>query len=268
MRIFRFWSKVEESIEVGGAYQRMQCYGGSNVSVDEAKQDARQRLARVLRRIAGENLRKEEYEADIREEILAKLDDQNIVTRNRYGAEVLNSSGVMFVDIDEPKYRFWDIFSGAPSIEHKKERIVDFVKRRFTSPELHSLGVRLYETHNGIRAIITGQKFDPKSPDTRKLMRSLNADSLYSLLCKKQGCFRARLTPKPSRMKCRTLRIVFPREDAGAEATLKAWLAEYERIRASFSTCRFICTAGNEYSDPVIEYHDKATGAFSGLNLA
>ena len=40
------------------------------------------------------------YYALIREEIIQEIDDQNVISRNHYGAEVLNSENVVFVDCD------------------------------------------------------------------------------------------------------------------------------------------------------------------------
>ncbi len=256
-------------MEVGRERQLLHAYGGSNQSVADAARDAEQRLARVRDRILSGRKADDSYEADIREEITARLDASNIVTRNRYGAEVLNSTNVMFVDIDEPRLTFREVFFGRdPNLARRKERIVAFVRKRAAAPELRGFGLRLYETHKGIRAIITGGEFAPKARTTRKLLRSLDADHLYTLLCAKQGCFRARLTPKPHRMKCPTHRVVFPRLDGRTEHTFQTWLKEYDRLRPGFATCRFIGVLGPEQRDAVIDYHDRATGAFSDLKLA
>lgn len=270
MRIFKYWTRVESSISVGGQSQKVHAYGGSNISVQAAAAEAERRLDGVRKRIAGEDSRDgESYEVDIREEVLARVDENNVVTRNRYGAAVLNSTEVLFIDIDEPRLGFLDLFRTRPTGARRTAMIVAQVKKlALKAPELREFGVRLYETHSGVRAIVTGQHFDPKAEPTQKLLRRFNADWLYSQLCRRQGCFRARLTPKPYRMKCRTHKVVFPRADAAQEAEHRAWVAEYDQVRQKFATCRLICALGHDVRDPIVDWHDRETGATSGLKLA
>lgn len=269
MRIFTHWTRIEADLMIRGNPQRVGCHGGSDLSVADAARDARQRLARTAERVRTGRRPDPDYEADIREEIVARVDANNIVTRNRYGAEVLNSVEMMFIDIDEPRITWREIFLGRDrDLTRRKARIVECVKRCVQAPELQSLGFRLYETHKGIRLIVTGRKFDPKSADTHRLLRSFNADHLYALLCAKQGCFRARLTPKPYRMHCRTHRVVFPRLSGRDEVEFQSWLSEYQELRAAYATCRPICTLGTPHPSPIIDYHDRATGTHLKLKLA
>jgi hypothetical protein len=269
MRIFQHWTKIEGSITVGGQPQTVHAFGGSNVSLQAATTDAAKRLEAVRRKLAGEAPREEDYEADIREEMLVRIDERNVVTRNRYGAAVLNSAELLFVDIDEPRLGFLGLFRRKPTGARKTMLIVDQVKRLVSDLDLlRGLGVRLYETHSGVRAVVTGRTFEPKADSTRKLLQGFNADRLYSALCRRQGCFRARLTPKPYRMKCRTHRVVYPRAGATEEAEHRAWVAEYDQMRRRFATCRLICAIGHDVRDPVVDWHDRETGATSGLPLA
>ena len=270
MRIFRYWTRIEGSITVGALEQKVHAFGGSNVSTQAAADDARQRLECARRRIAGRGLRDDDtYEVDIREEVLLRLDERNVVTRNRYGAEVLNSAEVLFIDIDEPRLGFLDLFRAKPTGARRTAMILAQVKKLvLNAPELRGLGVRLYETHSGVRAIVTGRFFDPRAASTERLLRRFNADWLYSHLCRRQGCFRARLTPKPFRMKCRTHKVIFPRTDDAMEAKHRAWVAEYDQMRRRFATCRLLCSIGHDVRDPIVDWHDRETGATSGLKLA
>jgi hypothetical protein len=270
MRIFKFWTQIQGTLMVGDQPQKAFAYGGSNFSPQAAERDARERLDRVALRIAGKLADEDSYEVDIREEVLAEIDERNVVTRNRYGAAVLNSAEVLFIDIDQPRFRLWDAFRRWPQgNEGKKARIVAQVKRLAArDPELRGLGLRVYETHGGVRVIVTGRSFDPKAPATRKLLYRFNADRLYAFLCRRQGCFRARLSPKPYRMKCRGHKVVFPRRDETLEAQHKDWLAEYERMSAKYAVCRLVCSLGPVRIDPVIAWHDRATGVGSELKLA
>ncbi len=270
MRIFQYWARIEGSLTVDGAPRTVHAFGGSNLSLQAAERDAAQRLEGARRRVAGLSPRADDsYEVDIREEVLARLDDRNVVTRNRYGAAVLNSAGVLFIDIDEPRFGFLDLFRAKPTGARKTARIVEQVKRLTgQAPELRGLGVRLYETHSGVRGIVTGRHCDRKAAATERLMRRFNAYALYRDLCRRQGCFRARLTPKPFRMKCRTHKVVFPRSEAVQETAHRDWVGEYEQARRRYCTCRLICAIGHDVRDPVVDWHDRETGALSGLKLA
>ena len=269
MRIFQFWARIEGSLTIDGTPRKVHAFGGSDLSVQAAERDAQQRLDRAAKRIAGGRRDATDYEVDIREEVLARLDERNVVTRNRYGAAVLNSAEVLFIDIDEPRLGFLDLFRGRPTGARRTAMIVAQVKKlMMKAPELRGLGVRLYETHSGVRAIVTGRHFDPRSPATEKLLRRFNSDWLYSHMCRRQGCFRARLTPKPFRMKCRTQKVVFPRADEGLEAKHRTWVAEYDEARKKYATCRLLCSIGHVVRDPVVDWHDRETGALSGLKLA
>ncbi len=269
MRIFRYWTRIERVLTIDGKAQKVHAFGGSNVSPEAAAADAERRLDGVRRKILGERGdNRAPYEADIREEVLERLDERNVVTRNRYGAAVLNSSEVMFVDIDEPRLGFWDRFRAKPTGAKKIALIEEQVRRLVaTAAELRGLGVRLCETHSGVRAIVTGRPFDPKSEYTAELMALFNADLLYSALCRRQGCFRARLTPKPFRIKCRTRKIVFPRDTPQDEEAHRQWVAEYDQARGRFATCRLLCSLGHDVRDSIVAWHDRETGATSGLKL-
>lgn len=269
MRIFKYWTRIESPLNVGGTSEVVRCYGGSNDSPEAAAADARRRLEIVIRRVAGGKRGDKSYEVDIREEVLAQIDARNVVTRNRYGAEVLNSADLMFIDIDQPKSGFWDLFRGVMTMEQRKARIVAQVKKvALNTPELRGLGVRVYETHSGIRLIVTGRHFDPRAAATQKILRLFNADPLYSTLCVKQNCFRARLTPKPYRIRCRAQKVKFPRTDGNGEQAFRSWLVEYEEKRKGRSTCRLLCAIGHDVRDQVVSFHDAETGALTSQKLA
>src|SRR5690606_8392641 len=80
------------------------------------------------------------------------------------------------------------------------------------------LGYRIYETHNGYRVIVTGREMAPADPAVQAMCRAMNCDALYVKLCLKQDCFRARLTPKPSRIRQRAIRLRFPYDQDMSDA--------------------------------------------------
>jgi hypothetical protein len=128
-------------------------------------------------------------------------------------------------------------------------------------------GFRIYETFQGARVIVLGRDFDAKSAETQGMLREFNADALYALLCAKQNCFRARLTPKPARMKMKGIVVKYPRETEDAKFT--QWLKEYEYQSRNFSVCKFIEQAGAGYSPTdTVRLHDELTGANVNLPLA
>jgi hypothetical protein len=274
MRVFRIWRTAEAKVLIDGREETITCPGGSNRSAEEALADGARRLETVRRRIeearpwkrrSGED---GDYEADIREEPLKWIGTDCVVTRNRYGAEVLNASSLAILDVDEPPFRIWELFRSARSAEERKAATLRHLERRIDGRDLAGFSVRLYETRKGYRVLLDGRAVDPRSDECRKLMRSFNADGLYALLCRKQNCFRARLTPKPHRMRMRTIRVKpFPYGEEEA-AQVAAWAEEYASKGRSFATCRLVKVVGEAIPSLAVRYHDERTRAASNLPLA
>lgn len=260
MKIYKHWIVEKQKILIDGVQQEIVCYGGSNVSVEDARAKAREKAQKIERKIAGEKHLFEDYEAEIREELLQTMDDHSVITRNRYGARVLNVEKMMILDIDKPK----SATGGLAGLFKKKdtrppkEQIFEMVKTLAAS-KYSNYTFRIYETFQGARVIVLGRDFEPREAETRKLMDEFNCDPLYTLLCVKQGCYRARLTPKPSRMKFRGYKVRYPRE--GDEDEFQRWVSEYESVSRGFSVCRFVeqVGAGHPMTD-VVRFHDDATG--------
>ena len=168
------------------------------------------------------------------------------------------------MDIDQPKFSLGDLFKrNAPQ---GKDKIYEMV-RSLAAKKYRDFGFRIYETFQGARVIVSGRDFDPRDPATQGMMREFNCDSLYALLCSKQDCFRARLTPKPRRMKMRGHKFTFPRQ--GDDAETRQWLEEYERQGRNFSVCRFVEQVGASHPrDELVRLHDDLTGALLHLPLA
>jgi hypothetical protein len=265
MKIFKFWNVQKLTIQINGEVKVIHCYGGSNTSAEDASQKAVEKMARIQRKVNGDRSAFENYEVEIREEILQTINADAVITRNRYGASVLNVTKLLILDIDRPKSSFGDMFKKKSS-EQDKVKIFDMVRKLASSSKYQGLGFRLYETAQGARVIVSGRDFDPRDSNTIKLMDEFNCDKLYTLLCQKQGCFRARLTPKPGRIKMRGYRVKFPRE---ADAALDQWISNYERESQNYSACKFIEQLGGaSLVSDVIHLHDEITRAHTHLNLA
>ena len=101
MRIYRYWlEKRGEVLLPDGSSQPSRVFGYSNTSPAEAGEVAERNFAALQTRLNGENGPWSYDARPIREEIVREFSPENIVTRNRYGAEVLNSETLVFVDID------------------------------------------------------------------------------------------------------------------------------------------------------------------------
>ena len=98
-------------------------------------------------------------------------------------------------------------------------------------------------------------------------MDEFNCDPLYTMLCVKQGCYRARLTPKPYRMKMHGYKVKFPRE--GDDSEFQRWVSEYEGASRSFSVCKLVEQVGMSQSmNDVVRLHDEITGVDYPQRLA
>jgi hypothetical protein len=231
-------------------------------------EDARARWEAVVERIkTGCSRRKAGYVADIREEIVYEIHPGNIVTRNRYGAEVLNSVDHLFLDIDSPPWSWRDILRRESSVGERQARIVEHVRSFAGAHALKGLGYRLYLTPRGVRVLVAGQDHSPRSPETKEMMKALHVDRLYMALCGRQDCYRARLTPKPSRIGIRTPKCVFPRDEASDRA-IRDWVAQYRIASGRFAACRFVEAIGASAGSRVTEYHDQRCRAYEALPLA
>ena len=270
MRFYRHWVRVEGELRIDGTPRKAICHGHSDLSEDDARDQAREQLAAIQTRIDAGKKHRENYEPCIREEVLRVIDERNLISCNRYGAQVLNSENIVFVDIDrvhEGVALALKRLLFGPRKQSMRERIVDMVLQRAGRPEYRDLGVRIYATHAGVRLIVGGREFAPDSDTTRRLFRDFHADELYASLCARQQCFRARLTPKPSRMKCPGFKVRFPRTDEEDRA-LKAWLVDYEHKSGQFAVCSLLQVLGPSFRHPVIDLHDRLTKVHTRLPLA
>lgn len=266
MRIFKYWVEHSKELNVDDIVQPSKVFGGSNVSVFEAMKDAEAKLLNVQKIINGELRKDHDYEADIIEEIIEKIDDANIVTRNRYGALVLNSKELLFIDVDAYSKTLFDlIFRRKYSL---KDLMLHNIEKTAKKIKYADFGFRVYETANGFRILITNKSFDPRSNESKRIMDDFHSDYLYRWLCIKQNCYRARLTPKPYRVNQKKIKVIYPNRNEMQEQELSNWLNEYEQKSNSFSTCRLVKEYGRTRMNKVIEYHDKVTGIKLATPLA
>lgn len=266
MKIFKYWIAEKSRVEIYGEMKDITTYGGSNDSIDDAASKAKDKMEKVKRKINGERRIFDEYEVEIREEILKVIDDKAIITRNRYGAQVLNAESLMFLDIDKPKTSFGSLFKKS-SPQQDKENIYEMVRKLAGGSKYSGLNFRIYETFQGARVIVLGKDFNPQDNATFSMMKEFNCDALYTSICRKQNCFRARLTPKPRRINLQSYKVRYPLETVDIQ--FENWLQNYERESRNYNVCKFIGQVGTSHFIPeAVRLHDELTGATSHLPLA
>lgn len=256
MRIYKFWKSKEFEIMIDGALTTIVCKGASNDSLEDAAKACAEKAKRIQLIVDGKISRDLDYEKPIREEIVEKIDEHNIVTRNRYGALVLNTTAVNIFDIDEYRRSFWEVIT-FKQVQNSKKAILGHLKKLYEQRVLPRTSWRVYETAKGIRLIVLGDYINPDSRLFKKFARQINADKLYARLCVQQDCYRARLTPKPHRIGIKRIKFECPAPAQDAEK-YQNWLQKYEAKSQLFSVCRLLETFGNSLSDnQIVEYHDR-----------
>lgn len=266
MKLFKIWTSEKGKVIIDGEEKEVVCYGGSNASIEEARSRAKEKIERLQRKINGDKRVIADYEVEIREEILQTIDDKSIITRNRYGAQVLNTENLMFLDIDKPRTSFGDLFKKKDPTQHKA-RIFDSIRKLASSLKYSSLGFRIYETFQGARVIVLGKDFNMRDRETVSMMNEFYCDALYVAICRKQVCFRARLTPKPYRMNMQPYKVQYPRETD--DPIFQNWLRDYEYQSRNYSSCKLVEQIGASLLMPdAVKIHDEITGISYNLPLA
>lgn len=208
---------------------------------------------------ALDELKEEEYSTLLLEPVLEQVDDDNLITRNRYGVQVLNSTTLCFVDVDDFPLSLGDTLKGIFGRKTTpEEKLLQTLRDLCAADE--SLGARLYRTHNGWRVMLTGRGLAPDSDRMHQICRILHADPLYESLCTRQQCWRARLTPKPYRVGVPG----YPRpvdSESVSSPQSQDWIQRYEAACRGKSVCRLVDVTGRKMQSDLIELHDRMTGA-------
>ena len=292
MKLARFWTREPgEAVGPGGHRIRVVARGWSNDSLEAARDLARHTARRLAQRLLsgqGELGRYPYGDRPLPEPILREFpggaggEPGAVVTRNAYGALVLNTRQLMFVDIDrgdapDVAAAAMDLVSSvlslfgkaAPAPPKGGSPVLADVQR---VAEASGLGARVYRTAAGHRAIVTGSRLDAGSGASETLLQQFGADPLYVRLCRLQQSFRARLTPKPWRCGLGPPPVSFPFATPQAEAQFRGWEAGYTATAARHATCRYLTAFGDPQVPPefqeLIRYHDQETRADTTLPLA
>ena len=270
MKFAKYWKSVEVHIDNPSFFHdadRAFIWGASNESEDDAARNAEFR-ADSFRKIAlSKDPDFHEYDywnGYIKEEVIEEVlssDDRVIaaLTRNYYGALVLNSESVFFGDIDVEEggafSRLLEMFGKAKKDKsYYIKKVEEFQK---TNPQ-YTLNV--YETFAGLRVVITNALLDSNSPVVDTIFKALDTDPLYVTLCKYQSCFRARLSPKPWRIDMQRPPNRFPWNSRIEESEYSKWLRAYEHESKNFGVVKLLHTFGTDRSNSdvarVLAIHD------------
>ncbi len=284
MRFARYWALAETDSPAAA-----QCWRWSDQSQEDARRQAEEAVQKLARRIAESGHPAERYgyaDRPLREPVLQSLEgadgsDLVLVTRNSYGALILNTASALFVDIDLPAttraasggglLKRWFGRSATPSeplldpAAQARERAAAWAAAR------PGWGWRVYRTAAGLRLLATHAPFHPHDEAVAQVFEATGADPLYRRLCRLQESFRARLTPKPWR--CRMENPPrWPFRTERAEQAFGQWQSRYEAVSARHAVCRFEGTLGSETIHaeliPVVRMHDDLTRAQTDLPLA
>lgn len=261
MNIPPFW--IREKRPMGRCDGKPSRVSGTSFESMAAARAAMEQMADLLRRC---------YErgdfrpmAELRETYAAvyevteeRWDEQNIVTRNRSGALVLNTTDVCFIDVDRVRGGFLNTLASLFGRGKTEEQILLERVRALCAAD-ESLGFRVYRTAKGFRVIAAGKGVYLGSARMMELFEALDADPLYTKLCEKQDCWRARLTPKPSRIGVKDCPLCTDSESA--PAVIAAWRPAYDEAAAGYCVCRLRETVGRAINHPTVIRHDELTGA-------
>lgn len=281
MKVPRYWAKgISPASGRSGRPMAVSCWRWSDLSLQDAQRNADVRAMELARLFeTGRPLDRYGYgEQPLREEIVQILQaDAAIVTRNLYGALVLNTSGAMFIDLDFAPGgnapRAGGLLSrllGKPAAAGPEKRALEHVRE--WGGRRSDLGLRVYRTNAGLRCMVTNRNFEPSGPETLELLRDIGSDPLYVRLCQAQACFRARLTPKPWRCGARNPPSRYPWTSAESESRFRRWQSDYERLSLGYCVCRFVEQAGrgevHPEIQPILALHDQVACARPDRPLA
>ena len=278
----RYWhlSSSEATNPESGAQLPLNVWGWDDHSEEAAKQLSEKRLARVVERFKKGiqpqwNSWYEYEDRPLREERIEEISGESglsaVVTRAKSGPLILNTAGIMFVDIDLPEFYLQPSARGCLGLlfPGKKTENPGQKSTHYTvtlakiekAASLHpDFAARCYETPNGFRLLVTDKVYDPKRGGSKNILQSFGADPLFTRLCEKQSCYRARLTAKPWRLGMKAAPANWPVPDK-LIAKHTRWLQSYAKACVGTGACRFLKTIGtsNQVCDEaqvIIKIHD------------
>lgn len=268
MKFAKYWQKVDVPVEhkLFGREQ-VQVWGASNEGNEAALEQAKSRAGLFTSVFSKDFDRSAEYEywtGYIKEEVIDRIEAEDgkelaVITRNSYGALVLNTESVMFGDIDLPTQGLLDrilLLFGKP-VKDKRFFLQQIEYYQKAHPEL---SIYVYETFAGLRFVVVNDTYNPNDKFVKEVFKALQVDPLYMKLCEYQTCFRARLTPKPWRIGMQKPETRYPRSEAHDIEKFKMWLKSYNERCDNKAAVRLRSKFGVHHIDPnvlkVLDIHD------------
>lgn len=288
MKLARFWARGSEEF----AGYRAVARGWSDESLDEARRVARETASRVAQKLASGGAKGHYLYGDrpLPEPIIRTFVDpagatRAAVTRNAYGALVLNTRDLMFIDIDRddagpPSISAASVVASglrslfgkaAPPPPPPPVQASEIPQSIAAVAQNHNLAARVYKTAAGYRVLVTNARYTAGDAHAQALLQEFGSDPLYVRLCSMQQSFRARLTPKPWRCDLGMPPVTFPFETPQAEAQHAEWVRKYTTATRMYATCRYLGFTGSEMEpdfEELVLFHDQETKATSSMPLA
>lgn len=280
MHIPKHWAKASGKARTVDGREIPATIWGWGDDLGAAKIKAGQRLRSVLERISRGEGFPERYSYDdrpLKEEIIEVIgaDPGNpdaIITRNRHGVQVLNTSRLLFLDIDLQRVSCFRRLMTKLGLAEDMSKAGVLERLRETLKQNGRTTFRIYRTAGGLRVIAIDRQFKPDGRDTDELMEATRTDPEFKTLCKVQDSFRARLTPKPWRCNTSSPTTAYPREAMQEQQIFSQWLKDYEEASRGYASCRYLETIGSgrpaNFARDLIELHDRLTRCDSDLPLA
>lgn len=276
MNIPKYWAKGEYA---SGGDRPFIAWQWSDTSFAQAQQLASDKAREIAIKFQNrQQLDRYSYGRNpLREEIIQSIknaggNEIGVITRNLYGALVLNAANAMFIDIDFPEKGssggIGKLFGGkTPSQDQVYLQTIEQWAQTH-----RDWGIRVYRTFGGLRCLITNELFDPTQETSLALMRELQSDPLYVTLCRQQESFRARLTPKPWRCGANQPPSRYPWDSVSQEHRYREWEQAYQRTAARYTTCRLVKQIGDAAPHPdiapILAVHDEMACSTNNLSLA
>lgn len=290
----RFWTTADDHVPgPHGLDLALRVWGWSTTSVADAAAVAADRLAQIRQKAAaGEDLASAKYypRLPLREETLAEVTGPDgallaVVTRNRYGAEVLNTDALLIADVDLPEGAdpgSGGVVSGGgllgrlfgrrqedrPAVPGPEEAALQRIQ---AFADAHpDLGVHAYRTAAGLRVLVTGGDLPPGTAAAEQVLRDLESDPVYIQLCTTHQTYRARLTPKPWRCGHQAKTVTWPYAE-GLVGQAERWLGRYHELSSGYASTHHLSSVGpapTEQERLVIETHDWISRSAEDLPLA
>ena len=224
----------------------------------------------------------------LREPVLERLNDSDssaaaVITRTAYGSEVLNTAGLMFIDVDLPpvpssgRGLMDTAQDGCSSVPPPSQSIQ---APRTKSSTLYASG-RLAIPRGAsaptaptadcvISSPPAGRILSPNRPTPFSRCSVATPATGNSARCKRASA--PALPPSHGAVAAPTHQLRFPYDDAKRERAMNNWIARYEGASQRYATCQFLANVGSTMPDaeisPLITEHDTRTKATSGLPLA